>query len=346
MHKGILVYVIILIIIIVLFYIETGFRLPVTGTTTAPLTSTTAGPYNTSNSVATTTLGTLYPCSDFQIYESGFNKTDTERCLWTGGALGVWVAAGNSSSEHLKITGSNNVTYVNQTSPYDCVTFYKNLTAPQQIYTITFTTGPGGGSCGAAVVKLNTTTAPPAEVYGFVYNGNFSNGEFSGWNVSGKGFGSSPFNLTYANGIGCYIGAPWDTFNGIVQFAASTYHCGTQPSPGNITSSPFIVNKPFLNFKIISPGIQDLYVEILHNGAPAIIAHYNTYNATLGGNPPSTFRNASIPLTSLAGKTVSIRIVAATLSTQRFISVAGFQLSSVPLQQQGILTNLTIYNTT
>ena len=113
MQKNIIIYVIILVVIIVIFYLETGFKLPASHNTTTmggASTTTTSGTGNYMNS--TTTIGQLYSCSSFEILEAGFNKTDVERCLWTGGSFGVWVAAGNSSNEHLTIEGNNGSTYV------------------------------------------------------------------------------------------------------------------------------------------------------------------------------------------------------------------------------------------
>ncbi len=344
MHKGIIAYVALIVIIIILIYIETGFKFFSSPATTTVQATTSTIPANVSSNT-TTTSSTLFACSNYDLYEVDFNSVVVQRCLWTGGPIGVWVAAGNSGTEHLTIIGSNNQTYVNETESYSCVTFFKNVTMPEQVYTVTFATGAGGGSCGPAIVKFNQTLVPPNVTYDYVYNGKFSSGSYTGWTVTGQGFGAAPINFTHANMVGCYQGAPWSNYNG-TQFAASTYHCGTSSSPGNITSSPFLVNKPFLNFKIISPAQQNIYIAILYDGNSSIIAHYNTYNTSFGGNPESTLRNASIPLTSLAGKTVRIRIVQQSTDPQGFITATDFTMATTPNQYQGVLSNLTIYNTT
>ena len=340
---------VIIIILVAAIIVTTGFVLPKN-----PLIGTT---YTTTISKATTTVQNvtttiiqpqLYQCSGTYINTTMANTSIQARCQMTSNSLGLWVAAGNSSYVKLRIVGANNKTYVNQTITYDCITFFKNFTGPKQIYNISFTTGPAGGTCGQSIVKFNRTTVPPSQVYDFVYNGNFSNDEYTGWNVTGAGFGNAPLNLTYANNaiVRCYVGSPWNNIPG--PYVASTYSCGLQASPGNITSSPFTVSKPFLNFKIVSKPHANLYVELLAGNSPAIVAVYNTYNLSLsGGNrSASTFRNASIPLTSIAGKIARIRVVAGTATKQNFIVVGGFHLSTTPNQQPGILTNLTIYNTT
>ena len=344
--------IVIVIVLVIITYIETGFFIPKN-----PLLSTIATIATTTSpqaSISTTTTilpGQLYVCDQLTLAEAAHNATTSARCLLTTNDIGIWAASGSNSNVHISLRGKNNITYVNQTVTYSCTTFIENFTGPKQIYNLTISTGPAGGSgqCGLSMVKLNDTTLPPATVYDFIYNGNFSNGAYAGWNVSGPGFGTAPLNLSYgqpstSNTIRCYVGSPWSNIPG--RFVASTYACGLQASPGNITSSQFIVQQPFLNFKIISKPHANLYVEIMVNGSPAIIAVYNTYNVSLPGNSSSTFRNATIPLTTIAGKTARIRIVAGTPTKQNFILVGGFYLSNKNYAVETTPTNLTFYNTT
>jgi len=109
----------------------------------------------------------------------------------------------------------------------------KNLTST------TTTTIPPIGSC----LSSNKTLA--------LENGNFSTGTYEGWNLTGYGFGSAPLNITWANNNSCYYNTTWMGYNG--NFFATTYHCGLVLQAGNLTSKPFKVVLPYLNFKIISP---------------------------------------------------------------------------------------------
>ncbi len=191
----------------------------------------------------------------------------------------------------------------------------------------------------SAPATSTTTTAPAFIVFNDIYNGEFSTGTYLGWNVSGEGFGSAPLNITNATERLCYLGAPWRGYNG--SFFATTFTCGTSVAIGNLTSSYFYANMPYLNFKIISPQDEGLYVEVLHDGVPQIKVFYNTYNASYGATGSYTFRNASIPLYSVRNEVVRVRVVADTLRRQSFIAVGDFAMSHTPLQTSGIVANLT-----
>ena len=358
LHRGHAAWVIAFIIILVLALIYTGYHFlsplkhRTTTTTTAPTTAngvkptTTVTGYNYSNSES--------PCSSFELVGQQFSSTYTARCLSNGGMLGLWVAAGNSGNEHVVIKGAGGKVYVNQTSNYNCTTFYQNFTAPAQLYTINLTTGKGGGSCGNAAVIINTTTTPPLTIYNYIYNGNFGNGAYTGWNETGAGFGTAPLNITIANNVSrpCYQGYLWSNYNGT--YFATTYNCGSSVAQGNLTSSPFTVNpqKPFLNFKIISPYDNALYIELLHikyslkngkevltNSTPVVIAHINTYNLSVAINSTSTFANVSIPLTQYINQALQIRIVAD--SPTNYIAAGDFMLANRPMQERGIIVNIT-----
>ncbi|MCL4373502.1 MAG: hypothetical protein M1360_01860 [Candidatus Marsarchaeota archaeon] len=342
MHKGIIVYIIVLIALVIVAYIYTGFKLPPI-ITSSSIATTTISHATSATTTATTTANYsyIYPCQNFQIYLIAPNTTQRGLCSWSGGTLGIWLAGGNYGA-HVSIVGVNNVTYFNGTAPYSCLSFIDNFSAPAQNYKISISTGGKSASCGYSIVKLNTTTVPPKKYYQYIYNGAFSNGKYTGWNVSGKGFGLAPLNITYADAHNCYLGQPWANYNGT--FFATTYNCGLTNAPGNLTSAPFIANfsRPFLNFRIISPAEGQLYVEVLQNGTPAIVAHFNTFNVSSQGNAQATFQNASIPLTPVIGKIVQVRVVAQVLQVEKFIAVGDFSLSSKPISAPGILVNMSI----
>lgn len=352
MRRGVIVYIIVIVIIASLAYYETGFKSILTsrGSTSTieynsiPSTTTIAQSRGTSTSV--TVVPFVGSCANVSLSSRIINTSTSVQCQWPGGMLGLWVASGPSASEHMTVLGQNGKLYANQTASYCTPTFYQNFTAPAQRYQVTLTTsGNFSSSCLSnwAFGILNTTTSPPPNlIYQNVYNGNFSTGTYVGWNVIDPGFGTQPFNITYGNAHQCYLNRTWSGYNG--NFFATTYNCGITNAAGTLTSSPFVVNgtKPFLNFKIISPLDKGLYIQVLSGGIPSITAYYNTFNySTSGSNPQSTFQNASIPLATLAGKPVQVRIVSQTLKFQTFIAVGDFALSNRPHQQQGILVNLT-----
>ena len=354
-HHGHIAWIVVFIIIIVLAIVYTGYNflaplklhattISTTTINSASLTSTTTTVYNYSNPQS--------PCSKFDFIGQQLNTTYSAKCLSSGGVLGLWVGAGIGGIEHVRITGNDGKVYVNQTSRYNCTTFFQNFTGPAQLYTIKFTTGTGGGSCGNPNVIINTTTVPPKVIYNYIYNGDFGNGEYTGWNETYAGFGAAPLNITASADSRCYQGSPWSNYNGI--YFATTYNCGISVAPGNLTSSPFIVNpqKPFLNFKLISPQDDSIYIELLKanyalkngqelfsNSTPLVIAHFNTYNLSVSLNSTSTFANVTIPLTPYINQALRVRIVAA--SQNNYVAAGDFVLANRPLQEKGIAVNIT-----
>ncbi len=173
-------------------------------------------------------------------------------------------------------------------------------------------------------------------------NGDFGTSTYEGWNLSGVGFGNAPLNIIYANNNSGYYGSPWSNYNG--DFFATTYHGGLGLQTGNITSIPFLVTEPYLNFRIISPADNLIYVELIEDGRPIATVHYNTFGGS-GAVSSSEFVNASIPLIGVLCKSISVRVVSGvvgTLSTKYDIVAAGdFYLSKIPVQTPGIIVNQT-----
>ena len=269
------------------------------------------------------------------------NNTYTTKCISIGATLGLWVAAGDGGVASIKVVGADGKTYANRTSDYNCTAFLQNFSAPAQLYTVTFKTGVGGGSCGNPSIIINTTSVPPPVVYTYILNGNFGSGRYTGWNTSGAGFGSNAFNISYQDAKMCYQGSKWSNYNG--SYFATNYGCGSAVAPGNLTSSPFIVSPgdPFLNFRIISPEDEGLYVELLGVSNTVIIAHFNTYNLSLTTNGTSTFQNVSIPLTSYINQQLRIRVVGNAINNADYIAVGDFSLAKRPDQQKGVGINIT-----
>lgn len=220
--------------------------------------------------------------------------------------------------------------------------------------TTTSTIGQHTTTVNQSVNNSTTTSQSTTVVYGScvssnvnasIKNGNFSTGTYSGWTLQGYGFSSAPLNLTYANQNHGYYSKPWSGYVG--NYVAATYRGGLSLETGNLTSDPFLVVEPFLNFKLISPPNNNLFIEILQDSKPIIITHFNTYIAFNNtSNATSTFVNASIPLGMVMCQNVSIRIVAnvgGTVTTHTdYIAAGDFYLSRIPVQASGIVINQTI----
>ena len=179
-----------------------------------------------------------------------------------------------------------------------------------------------------------------------IFNGNFSTGTYAGWTSAGLGFGTVPTNLTAANAAHSYYSVPWTGAG--TNFFATNFKGGLQVVGGNLTSAPFLITEPYLNFKIISPQSGQLYVQILHNGSPTITTHFNTFTATQqGGNSTSTFVNASINLLPLICQHAQIRVVAGTFlvtggANLNYMAITGFYMSKKPVATRGVIINQSV----
>ena len=219
-----------------------------------------------------------------------------------------------------------------------------NTVAPPNTTTGTSTGPPGtsNGTSGSLNCVSSAFSVP-------ITNGNFASGTFEGWNLTGRGFlnttgAAVPTNIIQANNDGAYYNTPWSNYNGT--YFASTYHGGISIVPGNLTSAPFKVVEPYLNFKISSPQSSLLYVEVIYNGTPYSRGYFDTLNANNGRNSISNFTDATLPLLNLLCKNVSVRVVAGVVGSKTtsydFISVGDFRQSKSSQVTPGTEVNVTV----
>ena len=222
-----------------------------------------------------------------------------------------------------------------------------NAITPNTISQTSNTSPSGSGGAGTIPSQYQNCISPKESVP--LPNGNFSTGTYEYWNVTGQGFlndtgQAAPTNIIAANEKSIYYGQPWSNYSG--NFMATTYHGGLSLSTGNLTSAPFEVIEPYLNFKIVSPKNALLYVELLHNGKPFRISHYNTLNSSSGNREQSVFVNATMPIINFVCQNISVRVVAGVVGsvTNRydFMAVGDFVQSKYNLETPGTLVNSTV----
>ncbi len=352
MNKSIII-ILIAIIIVAVWAVLTLKVSPSTQTSISTTISTTSIPPSSISTTTENTTTTVKPvvampsCNNVSLSTQSFDTEINKTCNWKGGILGLWTASGNSYNETITLTGANGVTYINQISNYSCITLSGSYQIPNQTYTLVLKTGnrliTNNTKCNTSSVVLNSTIKPKnTTVYTKILNGNFSSGTYFGWNVTGTAFGQRPLNITNANNIGCFPEQTKWSGNSNTYYA-STYSCSLNTqSQGNLTSSLFVVNKPFLNFQIIGYYNPYTYIEILYNNTPYVTAYYNTYRIAKGANQTFMFRNASLPLTSVYGKAVRIRVVVKETQAYNYMLIGNFTISKAPNQYHGILVNLSM----
>ena len=264
---------------------------------------------------------------------------------------GLWIASGNSAYQHVTLVSSTNQVYINVTATYHCPILYDVYNLSRGTYTLSMVTGPvlnitnSSTKCDFSLATLNTSITPSNNtVYTYVFNGNFVSGTYAGWSVTGNAFGTAPLNFTKADKIGCYPGnAQWTGLNG--SYYASTYTCAPTGELyiGNLTSEPFLVTEPFLNFQIIGYDSPYTYIAIIYNNTPYVTAEFNTYEISNGNAQYFLLRNASLPLATVYGKIVRIELVGRKDQSDRIYHSRKLQnFGKATLEQPGALSNISI----
>lgn len=206
--------------------------------------------------------------------------------------------------------------------------------------------------------QSNTTSASTTSIPNYNYTGcivgtptypiangyftSFTNTSIADWNTTPKGF--TIYNITDMNRNGSYYDAPWSGTNNTV--FASTYDIGTVVRNGNLTSSPFAVVLPYMNFQIISAADKLDYVAILRNGSVAEKIYFNSYQVPNNTNAESHFENASVNLIPFLCQRIQVRLVSGVSGSlkniNQYMAVTNFYLSKTPRQAPNITVNETM----
>lgn len=165
-----------------------------------------------------------------------------------------------------------------------------------------------------------TPFVPPGKLR--LPNGNFETGDYSYWTVEELGFGSAPSDLIAANAERMYVGQPYTNFEG--RYAASSFlprrDAGAR---GTLTSDPFTISKPYLEFLVTGVENAQIYVELWVEGRA--VKHREP------DNPTTSFERISWDVRQWTGKTGYIKVVDGSATRPHgFIEADDFYLIDSP----------------
>jgi hypothetical protein len=190
---------------------------------------------------------------------------------------------------------------------------------------------PGTGVCRGAVCPdycrygcipgtTQCNSEPPSSG---IKNGDFEDG-YTGWNVSGIAFGSSPAEAAKVNAEGFYQKEPYSGYSGS-HFASSYLPTMDKRAMGNITSEPFFISKKYLEFLVIGQLSEQVYVGLLVNNTMVYLLNPD--------NPYPPFIRILWNVSSYVGKNGVIKVV--DMSNRNSVEVDDFRLVDVPSPKAG-----------
>ncbi len=192
-------------------------------------------------------------CNGYSYNNPNYNAQVTAgECYWTGGDLTDWVSGGNAGYADITLVGlSNGQTYFGQGTTGRCYTFIGIDNLPEQNYEVEFGEGGGGGSCGNAAVKFNTTaplTVSSSGNGGTSPSGTTDYQDGSSQQISASanyGYHFTGWSCSNINGSGCYSGSnnpAYPTMNGHIYETANfapnpEYDYFDSNGPGSVSPS-------------------------------------------------------------------------------------------------------------
>ena len=125
--------------------------------------------------------------------------------------------------------------------------------------------------------------------------------------------------MIYVNANNLYLDTPYTNYKG--RYAASSYlpqrDAGAR---GTLTSDPFTISKPYLEFLCTGMQNAQIYVELWVNGAP--VKHFEP------DNPSTDFERKSWDVSQWEGMSAQIKVVDGSVSRPRgYIEVDDFYLT-------------------
>ncbi|MEM3791434.1 MAG: hypothetical protein QXL16_01760 [Candidatus Micrarchaeaceae archaeon] len=232
---------------------------------------------------------------------------------------------------------------IKTSSPSSTLHILPSTTAKSTSTSSTTTTTTNTSSTSTTIIYSSCISS---QVNVSIPNGNFSTGTYEFWNVTGLGFGSAPMNITEANQNGTYFSHPWYGYEPQSPFMATTFKPGIVQYSGNLTSSPFKVTEPYLDFKLISPNYAGAYLQILESGKPLATYWFNTYNISSNGSAQSHLINESISLAPFLCKTVQlkavVKVVGAIQNKYDYLAITDIHLSKINWYTAGTLVNYSL----